>query len=44
MVDLGETVFDAVFPAADVEHVPEVSGGRPVGITRRVIAVVAKGR
>ena len=35
MLDLGEAVLDAVFPASPVEHGGHVTRGRPVGVSRR---------
>jgi len=33
--DLGEAMFDAVLSTAHVEHVGDVAGSRPIGISRR---------
>ena len=47
MLDLGQTMLDAVFPAAHVEHVRDPGRGRAVGIARRegeLDAVVGQNR
>jgi hypothetical protein len=35
MLDLGETVLDAVLAAAHVEYMRHVAGSRAIGIARR---------
>lgn len=35
MIDLGKAMLNAVFPAAYVKHVGDVSGRRTLGVARR---------
>lgn len=36
VIDFGEAMLEAVFPAAHLEHVRDVAGRRAIGLARRI--------